>query len=516
MSSSRYTYLKKRLGLYPCLLIFIIWFALYLPNLRFSPPWYGDETLMLIMSRDLFSGSTSVGPLLHTYWHSYIPYQPAFAWLIGFASHLSGDDISGARLLNTILALATALVIYLGARPKIGVIAAWLASLLFLTYDQSIIHFRWIYPHNFLALGTALSVVALLRPSRPKNNFLAGVGIGLGSMAHPLFVHAAFAAILCRLRRPSAWLYLAIPSAVVIFSTFAFILAVYWPHHWLFQDLSVLVSYYGSRSEDSGSLWQFLNNVRIFFSQDWFHVLAFVGLCLCLNRRLYPIAIFGFTISALLLQNRQNLTLFYYQAIILLPLFSLAIGAGVSRLSRWSRSLSISKTTTRLVTCLSLFAPMTLLALQLPTSLYSLFIPRNHPWVTQDMSEVERAAKWINERTSPGDLVIANSNLAWLLHARSADLLQATIWSGVPTQYFSTGFPRERFRYPADIKSAKFVVIGDIDRRWTLGQPNVGSVIEKSDLAQWPVVWRESHYLILANPSWQASLPADPTPATSR
>ena len=57
------------------------------------------------------------------------------------------------------------------------------------------------------------------------------------------------------------------------------------------------------------------------------------------HRRLYPIAIFAGTVSLLLLQNRQNLPVFYYQAIVLLPIFALAWAGGLRTISTWLRPL---------------------------------------------------------------------------------------------------------------------------------------------------------------------------------
>jgi hypothetical protein len=58
---------------------------------------------------------------------------------------------------------------------------------MFLCYSQSIIHFRWIYPHNAVALGFAVSLLSLLCSSRPAHDWSAGVGLAVAAAAHPLF-----------------------------------------------------------------------------------------------------------------------------------------------------------------------------------------------------------------------------------------------------------------------------------------------------------------------------------------
>jgi hypothetical protein len=50
------------------------------------------------------------------------------------------------------------------------------------------------------------------------------------------------------------------------------------------------------------------------------------------------------------------------------------------------------------------------------------------------------------------------------------------------------------------LETAKFVIIGDIDQRWTFGEPNVNTLIENLQTQGWHVAWKGKHYLILANP----------------
>ena len=106
-----------------------------------------------------------------------------------------------------------------------------------------------------------------------------------------------------------------------------------------------------------------------------------------------------------------------------------------------------------------------------PESISGRLISRNDFWVTQIPGEVEQASQWLNERLEQSDLVICNPNIAWLLHCRVADLMQATAWRGTRTFTFERPIPHERFLFPADVGQARYVVVGDIDKRWTLLQP---------------------------------------------
>lgn len=496
--SAHSSYPLQRLTWLAIGLIVSTWAVLYLPHLRTSPSWYGDETATFLIGRELFGGQSAIGAIKLTHWHPYYPYQPGYGWLVGMFGAVTGGDILGGRFFNTLLALATALSICLLGRWRFGLVASAFGAFMFLTYQQSVIHFRWVYPHNMAALGFTLMGLFLLRPSRAVNNWRAGLGLGLAALAHPLFSYGAVAGFLCRLKRPYAWLPLAIPSTLVLLGTWAFISWRYWPESWLLDDLGELAKYYSGDSSQDSNLFL---NLWHFYTQDAFHIGSALALLLCIRRQFYPIAICGGVLSVCLLSNRQNLTLFYYQATILLPFFGLAWAGALSTILCKLRKHGLSQSIRSFLQKAVFLVPAVYLLTVLPSVLSGKIIPRNHLWTTQNVVEVEAAARWLNERTTAKDLVVANVNLAWLLNARTADFIQTTLWQEVPTEYFPEGISRKRFRYPADLKDAKYVVLGDIDQIYMLRLPNVMQDILRANLEKWPIAWSGETYTILANPA---------------
>jgi 4-amino-4-deoxy-L-arabinose transferase-like glycosyltransferase len=482
--------------------VLLTWSLLYLPHLRTSPRWYGDETLTLMIGKHLTTGEAADRSFRATFWHPTYPYQPGYAWLIGTMASFFRGDILGARFLNTLIALLIALITYFGGRAVLGSLPSLFAALLFLSYGQAVVHFRWIYPHNAVALGFLIACLALLRPSRVRADWGAGFGLALGALSHPLFVHGTLAAWLCRILRPKAWIRLAAPPVLVLALTIGVSVVVSWPRLWVFDDMRTLLEFFRSFSKENGSATQTLQNIAVFYSYDMFHFVSVFALLLCCRRRLYPIAIFGGTISLLLLQNRQNLPVFYYQAIVFLPILTLSWAGGLRTFSRWIRSHYKGVFLRRGVMWAALLLPLILIAMILPSSLRGDLISRNNIWVTQDISEVERAAAWINERVDRHDLVISNQNIGWLIDCQTADLLQVTAWEGRPTFGFPKVPERERFRYSADLARAKFVIIGDIDSRWTIHQDNVWPILERIGREKWPIVWSGQYYVIVRNPSY--------------
>jgi 4-amino-4-deoxy-L-arabinose transferase-like glycosyltransferase len=487
----------RRIGGAVALLV-LVWMLLYLPHLRTSPGWYGDETLTLMIGKSLYAGEGADRAMLATFWHPSYAYQPGYAWLVGWAAACSDGDILGGRVLNALLALAIALVMYFSGRRLFGGSPALFSALIFLSYEQSIVHFRWIYSHNAVALGLVVVVLFLMRKASLRNDVVAGLGLTLAAISHPLFIHGSLAAWVCRIKRPRSWIRMAIFPALAICGLTAWTWLRLTNKNWLFEDIATLGQFYAQFSRDNGSGFQSLKNVYVFYSQDLFHLGAILLALTCCWRRFYAIPIFLVVVSGLLLQNRQNLNTFYYQAVVFLPVLALAYAAGLRCVLVRLRAMVGRKS--RVAILVACILPALLFGAAFPKSINGRITPRNQFWVTQNSEEVEAAAEWINAHVAKTDLVVCHPNIGWLLKCRTTDFMQATAWSGRSTFTFEVLPAKERFLFPADICSAKYAVIGDIDRRWTFGQPNVPWILDKLQSEKWPMKWQGENYLIIENP----------------
>jgi len=475
-----------------------LWAILYLPHLRTSPAWYGDETLTLMIGKSLFRGEGADRAFYATFWHPSYAYQPGYAWIVGLSSSLSGGDIYGARFFNSILALAIALLILKAGRRPFGTRPSFIGALIFLSYAQAIIHFRWIYSHNAVALGFTLTVLCLLRKSALRSDALAGCGLAIAALSHPLFVHGSIATWLCRIKRPISWFWLAFPPALALCAMLGWTLLRQAPNRWVFEDMLTLGQFYGEFSQENGSGLQPIKNIVGFYFQDAFHIGALICALICCRKKYYPIPVFLAVVSGLLLQNRQNLTLFYYQAVVFLPLLALAYAGALNVIEVRVRHFLGKRNAWagRLFYAIPLF----LLLGSLRPSIDGTWKPKNELWVTQNCQEVEAVAKWINAHTSNRDMVVCHQNLGWLLECRTTDFIQATAWSGRTTFTFEKIPAKDRFLYPAEIAAAKYLVIGDIDQRWTLAQKNVSWILDLTRSEKWKMVWQGADYTVLENP----------------
>jgi hypothetical protein len=382
-----------------------------------------------------------------------------------------------------------------------GPVLALGSALLFLTYEQSVIHFRWIFTHNLIALGFAIAFPALCGRRTLRSDLVAGAGLALGALALPLAIYGVIAAGLLVIRRPRSWLPVLGPYAAVTLASMGAALVLFPGSGFLWSDISDTAEFYSNASRENGGGLRIFSNVFRFFTQDGFHVVGFLMLLVCLRGKTFALGFGGVVIAVLLLQNRQNLIVFYYQAIILTPLLALACGGGLNKLlCALRKSGSCQRWLRRAVRIAPLAASGVFFFSILPSSLSGTLAPRIAYWTTQSIPEVEAAASWINARTTPGDFVLCHQNIAWLLHARTADYLQVTTWLGLETWPFKTPLRRDQFRFEPDPSLARYAVIADIDQRWTFNQPNVGKLVERFQMERWPVVWSGGNYIILQNP----------------
>lgn len=459
------------------------------------PAWYGDETLIHHTSLNLTSGIPSNFALWNTFWHPHYPYQPAYSFINGLFGRAAGGDILGSRFFNALLALGCAWAVVLIGWQSLGRKAALFSALMFLCYSQSIVHFRMSYVHNGAGIGLLLMTLFLMRRSTPASDWLSGLGLLVAAGSHPLFIHGAGAAVLCRLLRPKSWVRMLLPSILYVLISLA---TIYWIlGGWLFEDLKHLAQTYTLRGETDGGGSGGLKNFAAFVLQDSYHFIMLAGLILFFPLRKPAPAIVGLVVLYLLVRNRQNLIVFYYQAIVILPVLTL----GWAGLWGFGETM-IRRFFPRMLPAMGLLAiaPMFLFFDNLPASISGTLKPRNFYWTTQSTEEVEAAAAWLNARTGPGDLVAANPNIAWLLKANTVPYLQMITWYGYPTQGYENRNPKERFRFDSSLEKARYAVIGDIDVRWTFGEPNVSKIAEWLITEKWPVVWQGENYRILKNP----------------
>ena len=495
--------LQRRYLLTGAGLILLFWALLYLPNLRTAPNWYGDEILTLDIGKSLAKGQLANRAVICTFFSPTYNYQPEFAFLTGLFSWATGGDILGGRFFSTLIGLLTAWTGFYFVSRKKGFLWGMMFAFTLLGYSQAVIHYRWIYPHDAVGLGILGSTLLLMRPARAKSDWKAGLFLAIGAGSHLLAIHATALSLLCRLKRPRSWIPVGLPPFLIICGSLLFVWLHF--HGWLWEDLKALGEIYSRYSDENGRGIRKLFNFLNFFLQDPFHIAALIGCLLCLRRRTYMVAVMALGLTFLLTQNRQNLPLFYYQAMIVFPLLALAITFGLQFLTTvLIRKLSLPKSARRVVPLVLIAVSLILGARNLPSVLSGNLSTRVTPWVISSPADYDEVAKWVNAHTDAEDLVITYWTLGWLLKCHTADVLTACAWAGRSAgDYFPTPPSHDRFRWDSGIGSAKYLVLTDLDQHWALAQGDAMANLRDSGVESWPLVYSCGTTQVLENPNWK-------------
>ena len=468
-----------------------LWAALYLPHLRTTPRWYGDETTAFCVARTLLHGQPHDQALRYIF----APYQALDLGLVALASLFSSGDIVGGRFVHALLALATAALILRYAVRWCGRAGAWVAAIAFLTAPQALTCFRMVMPHCGVAFGAAAVVLGLSGVPGPRRARVAGVGllVAVGSHVSGLLLLPIALMGVWRWRR--LWPTVLGPAALYVLGWLTWGMLVVRP--WLLSDLALLAGRFGGAdSVASIPVWRILWG---FVGLDWLHAVGYAALVVVALRRRWFWAVGLLALTLLILPSRPFIRTFYYPALPLLPLLALGCGLIAHEVLRVARRAwpTRGRWVERAAVAGAVFglaAPawndVRRGVLRTPYSTFE----------CQSPSEVQDAAAWLDAHTQADDLVLANHDIAWLLHARTANLLQLTLMSGYTTAFSPHGVPPGRFLYDVSTARAKYVVIGDIDQRWTLHQEHVADALAPVVRDRWPSVWKGPNYEILANP----------------
>ena len=180
--------------------IFCSWLALYLPHLRISPRWYGDEFLTLISGNGILQHTFTDRALRNNFFRTLLNYQPIGTFLFAFfAQTLTDGDILGARLLSICFALLIAFVVCITFARRGKLLVGFSAALTILAAPQCVIHFRWVYPHYFVSLGVIMIGLTLDTPPTKRRDWIIGMGAGIAAMGHLLAIHVTLGALLARI-----------------------------------------------------------------------------------------------------------------------------------------------------------------------------------------------------------------------------------------------------------------------------------------------------------------------------
>ncbi len=531
--------------------LLILWIFLYLPHLRTSPNWYGDEGEWMDKCWTLVHGTPRVGPIINDFVFPY-PYPPLYMAVNGALLRAFGNDILVARALGALTALAAAgILFWIGKRLRddwFGVVCG--ASLL--VYAQADMNFRWVRSHPMagtLALASAGFLICYLQDKRLRDLMGAGLFCALATATNyytvgmiPAVIAVAVWVNAPHWRKVTAWRNVFLGAAAAGGYGTLFVLWYLMTKGGLGHLQEQLHRLSGMTqpaplSEVAARIVKFCFDTPTHIGvtglegHDLWLIAAVIGLAAFPVARLRAwLVLWLLLLMYPIFRKQDNVSWFFYPATIFLPLMALGVGGALEQAGRLIVRFITKKDVlaARLApACVAfLFWGATTLtgAMGHFDSLIDTFSQYSAP-------DAEAAMRYVNDHTTADDFVLAPKQIYWLVKTpRKCMLSQVAVYEGGTNAAWPVPIPRDTFWFDCDWQNAKYLVLASgvtrdghphgIDLVYTRSLGGVQEIIDEVMGQKWPVVYAggeqvaavpvgggkrwpvtvEGEYMVFANP----------------
>lgn len=490
-----------------------------------TPGWYSDEGTLINIAQNIAQGKSQ-----------YLAVQGStllFARLPLFVSILSGlfrvfgNGIDTLRFFTGTLGVITVLIMYLTTRivfreqKGFALLAAWILAI----YPQQILYNRIGFSYNLLTPLVILiwfSLVMFWRNNEPKWLILTSLCLGIGSISD-LMMFTLFPVLLVivalRNWRHVLW---SIPLAFLPFLVYCG-WNLFTSSQTFWFDLTFTFTRLGKIPLIGQIPIALVNFAALLYVESWF-IPAYIGLFLIKEKHTKMITIICVILPLLALARTVSLNgLGFYYISPLLPFIALGMAYLVYAaipviLDTFSKSISwvyeafgnitikvpgrFLSFGTKLVSSLGIFlfilGPMIFItAFQVFQVATAITTPID--WALENPTDAQAVSNFINQHTTPNDLIICSPTLAWMFDTRVSDYQVTLAYSGVTTEHLPGDIPKERFAFDPSLTQAKFVIIDNNWRNW--------AALEMSEVAEmiftvqtWQQVYQSGTISVYLNP----------------
>lgn len=514
-----------------------LWAVLFLPNLRTSPNWYGDEGEWMEKCWQLANGHARIGPVANDFVYPY-PYPPIYMWANGWLLRIFGNDVVVGRAFGAVTALAAAgILFWIGRRLKDEWLGALCAAAL-LVYENADVNFRWVRSHPLtgtLVLASAGFLIRYLQEKRLRDLAIAGLltAAATGCNYYAVGMIAGVLAVAVWVN----WRHL--PVAALTAGSFGLLFVVwYLATQGGVAHLREQVRLMGGMA-DPTSAGTILERIGKFLfdtpsaivagkpaGKDWWLCAAAIGLVAFPEKKLRVwLPVWVLLLMWPIFKKQDNVSWFFYPAMIFLPVLALGVGGALYQAGKLA-GLALKKE-------IPPYLPGLVLLLWLvPTfqGATSRFKTMIDGFTQHSIPQAEAAMEFVNARTTADDFVLVPKQIYWLVKkARKSMLSHCGPYDGIPNGAWPAPIPRAAYWFDCRGDQAKYVVIASgvdregqglgIDLLYTSGVAGGRAVVAKMVAERWPVVFPANaqviyppqlgggwpvlvggEYLVLANP----------------
>ncbi len=462
-----------------------------------TPHWDWDEGVNMNIAEYLADGKIQVFALKY----AFFPHPPLFFLLESKVLQFFGDNIVSARAFTAAYGVLITFLLYFVGKELFDAKTGLLASLLYAVFPAAVYWGRLVFANNQLIFFSTLALYAIVKYTSKNNKFwlyVCCISAGLGFLTQ----ETGFATILA----VSALLLEhdrnIIPhAAAIMLAPFAFFVAfmlAYTPEYFMFdvfyqlgrfnmnvyfglaavllvlllyRKRHVLGDFYkpiaGTLNEIQPLMYVLmsLGSLLVEQSDKTFgkSISYFMPLCLSglffspfflidngKSRRILQAFFLPYFAILLILNRGDHMTMLVYPYLMLL-MAAFAIKAydrTVSWLNRFQQKITATTIALALI-----FHPIGVAAY----IDFRMVVPKEVVG-SQYIAYENELADYVNNNTSPDDVVIGYSYLSPLLKAKLCILTQSVAYEGRDVAYYSGSYSKERFAFNCSYKNAKYVI----------------------------------------------------------
>jgi 4-amino-4-deoxy-L-arabinose transferase-like glycosyltransferase len=504
-----------------------VWAVLFLPNLRTNPKWYGDEGCVMELSWTTAHGTPRWGAAKMDFLVP-SPYQPLYLLVNGALLRVFGNDIVVGRAFQAVIGLATAFILlWIGTRlldRRFGMLCA----LAFLFYPEVVMHYRWVRPHpaaGTFVLATCGFLIQYIQDKRLRNLLWAGAMASLATgchvFAYPVVGLVILTALFVNWRHT--------PAAIATACAWGglFVLWFLWSQPGGWSHLMAQVQRISPQDEGLGFVGQIVQVYRFFIEfsfltptvgadgqqgVDFWMPIALLGAFLFPVRRYRKwLALWLVILMCGVFKSRGNVPVFYYPALCFVPLMAIGFAGAIVRveelLVRWLPKLSAQ---IRWVPAAAIIGVFAIISLNGSLGHWRSKIDR---WMMLSPADAEAAMSFVRANTTDDDYVMLPDQVYWLYpRPLRGQMIQSAHYEGKENAYYPGKKPldREQFWFDCRWQKAKYLVLAygtdangrpyGIDAIFWMSFKSVRDIIEQIQKENWPVVFRQGEFMVLANP----------------
>jgi hypothetical protein len=473
---------------------------LRLYHLDTRPAWFVDEGSNLDISWNFIHGQAR----FEAYEFTFVPHFPLFFFLGGIFTLFFGKTILALRIFAALSCTATIMIAYFIGKELKDKFYGLMASFLFSFAYISLIYSKFAFSSNLAVLLIALLLLFCVRYLKTNEEKWIYLAAGVSSLIFMTEIyHWPVILVLFYLTWKDKKLLTKTISISLLPILIFFLYMLVMKRGSFLMDIKYY--FFFRNLEHGSSLRMFLGLFVYWLRTSLLTLPGLLGILFLKNKKTRSVMlIIFFCIAIPILANQSS---FLSRNLIILSLF---IAIGAPSVLNWIFSICYenlvkpSFINNRLGAFIIILMMIGTFSSEISTTLKFFESPLDLVQKTKniilDQGSAKKAAGFVNNNSTPDDLVIASDKFSGLLSGKFTNIFQVAAYEGLDSGIYSPEFfSKDRLFFDVPLEKARYVINDGTEvADWKYNSINMVGIIEKTE--SWPSVFDDGDYHVHENP----------------